>query len=79
MKKSSKKTITRDEYLQLLGLKMLGNLASGHIEEYVKAARAIVAEESDWGHMADMMYDSDLTVDEQLKKLDIKILVRGKK
>lgn len=70
----SKITITRAEYLQLLGMKMMSDRHLARLNELVDSARAITGEEDKWGHMGDLMFTEDETVDNQLRKLGITVL-----
>jgi len=69
-----KNTITRAEYLQLLGLTIIANRACAEIKRLIEAAQAIVGEDSkEYGHIDDLMWSDQFTVDEILRKLEIKV------
>jgi hypothetical protein len=70
----SKTQITRAEYLQLLGLKMMGNQHLAKPNDLIETAREITGEDDRWGHIGDMMFTEDQTVDETLRKLSITVL-----
>jgi hypothetical protein len=70
----SKTQITRAEYLQLLGLKMMGNQHLAKLDDLIETAKEIVGEEDQWAHVGDMMFTESQTVDETLRKLTITVL-----
>jgi hypothetical protein len=69
----SKSTITRAEYTQLLGLKLLAEQNVKKLDEYRDVAASIAGEEEKFGHIGDMIW-SDQSVDETLSKLKITVL-----
>lgn len=71
---SLKTTITRAEYLQLLGLKIMADRHLSELDHLVDAAKSIVGEEDKFAHMGDLMFTESMAVDESLRKLEIKVL-----
>jgi hypothetical protein len=66
------KTITRGQYLQLLGLQTLAKQHWSAINDIEKAALEITKEDNDIGHTMDMMADSR-NIDDGLRILGIKV------
>lgn len=72
---TEKTTITKSEYLQLLGLKMLADESSRHQQELLKSASKITGEEHDrGGHTSDLIYDQNTSVNHALKMLGITVV-----
>lgn len=71
------KTITRSQYLQLLGLKTLAEQHNRKLEDIIQAVADIVdgrGEKGDIdGNVDDMVYSSVIGVDDLLQKLEISI------
>ncbi|MBW3624083.1 MAG: hypothetical protein KY468_11805 [Armatimonadetes bacterium] len=73
------KTISRNEYLQLVGLQTLAANHNRQLREIEKAAYAITGEgdlSEDYlgGHTSDAMYDTDnISVDDLLRRLEITV------
>jgi hypothetical protein len=68
----AKKTITKNERLQLVGLLALATKHNAFIGALKDAAYEITGEEDDCGHTSDAIY-SDYSADELLRKLEIKV------
>lgn len=72
---NEERTITRNEYLQLVGLIALAQRHNQALRELDEAARAITHEERD-GHTSDTIYDSfslGVDVDDLLRRLKIAV------
>lgn len=71
------KTITRSEYLQLLGLDALARKHNAALHDILEAMEEITGEagtdRAGEGHCADLVWSENLTVDEQLPKLGITV------
>lgn len=66
------KTITKSEYLQLIGLLKVAEGYNAMLRSVAEAVRLITGEEDDLGHSSDAVY-SDSSADELLKKLGITV------
>jgi hypothetical protein len=72
-----KQTITQNEYLILIALSALAHGYNEKLSEIVAVAAAIAeADDTQFGHMADMIY-GEYGVDEQLEKLGIRVQELG--
>lgn len=70
---NEERTITRSEYLQLVGLMALAQRHNQALRELDEAARGITHEERD-GHTSDAIYDAfSLGVDDLLRRLKIAV------
>jgi hypothetical protein len=69
-----KTQITRAEYLQLLGMKTIGDQHLAALNELLAVACSIVGEEDKWSHMGDCFWTDDQTVAATLKKMEITVL-----
>lgn len=69
------KTISKEQYLQLIGLLAVAEKHNGMLESILEAVREITGEEDKFGHSADMIYGST-TLDNALEYLDITVLKR---
>ena len=71
-----KKTITRNEYLQLLGLFVLGKEHSDRIKDIDRSAARILEVELEYnnysGYVGDELY-GDCNVDNMLRKMEISV------
>lgn len=70
----SKTTITRAEYLQLLGMKKMADTYTAQIQELIKAGQTISGEGDSYGHIADAFWADSNTLSEALRKLHITVL-----
>lgn len=71
-----KKTITKDEYLMLEGIRALSNQLNKQLEQMVLTTAEITGEEldeDDYGHASDFIFGFDDTAKTHLKKLGLKI------
>jgi len=69
---TSKQSITKSEYHQLLGLRVIAKRHWDALNEIEKAAREITGEKEGHGHADDMMSGSR-PIDEGLEILGIKV------
>jgi hypothetical protein len=67
-----KSSITKSEYLQLIGLLVLAKGHNDNLKELAKAIREITGESHDQGHSTDAAY-CDYSADDLLQKLEIPI------
>lgn len=69
------KTITQTQYEQLVGLKTLADSLNNQLKLLITAAKEITEEDCEliFGHTDDLIYDDDMTVDELLRRLKIKV------
>lgn len=74
MKGTKRNTISRNEYLQLLGLKTLAIKHNKDLESIRQAMIEITAEEDEQGHTADTVWDNEQTVDTMLFNLEIEVV-----
>lgn len=70
--KTTKKTITHAEYLQLLGLRLIADRHQSAMDELSKAAAAITGETDELGHTYDYVW-SNRELDEMLDVLELKV------
>lgn len=70
-----KTTITRSEYLQLLGLRLLAQRANSELYRLIDAAGAIIGEdEPRRGHIGDTFWgDESDDVDTMLRKMKVTV------
>lgn len=73
MSKYTKKTkVSKTEYLQIMGLLVLGKQHHDAVNAIERALAALTGDESEWGHCGDAIF-GDYSAKELLGKLDIKI------
>lgn len=77
----AEKTITKPQYYQLIGLKVLAERHNKALEEIIQAAADLLdardgSGDAD-GFIADTIYSNSITVDALLKKLDITVFFEG--
>ena len=72
MNKSKKTTITKNEYLQLVGLQALANSYLKKIDDLESLAYELTGELDSFGFTTDMICN-DRGIDEVLEQLDITI------
>lgn len=68
------KTITRNQYLQLVGLITLGKHHRTLLESIEKAAREITGESEEGGSHSDDMIWADRGIDDGLRILEIEVI-----
>lgn len=75
-----KKEITKQEYLQLEGIRALSNKLNTQLEDLVQVVASITGEKLDehnYGLASDFIYFKGATVQEYLKKIGVAISRRG--
>jgi hypothetical protein len=70
-----KTEITKEEYLQLVGLLTLARQHKKMVDEIEEAMKQVIGEEADYGHCGDAIWENDgtYTANDLLKKLKIKV------
>jgi hypothetical protein len=67
-----KPTITRNEYLQLVGLLTVAKRHTAMLREIIPAVREIIGEQDDRGHSEDAVW-GDYSPEELLEKMEITV------
>jgi hypothetical protein len=68
--------ITRNEYLQLVGLKTIAMMYYRRMKDVEEAVIAITGEEDKHGHACDFVWDENITVDALLEKMEITVFLQ---
>jgi hypothetical protein len=71
------KTITKQQLLQLHGLRVLADRHAQMMESLAESVREITGEDADMGHSYDFVFDEALSPEELLKRLGIEVSETG--
>ena len=65
--------ITRNQELQLMGLKVLAEAHNAAMEDIKRAVSEIVGDADEWGHASDFVWNDTMSVADLLSKLEIQV------